>query len=80
MLRRQSGEESRELPGLLFGQLSRGLFGEELGEPPGRLHGPLFRELLRRLSGEFLGKQPAEQSPEQRGRESPELFRELYGR
>jgi len=74
--RRQSGEESGELPGLLFGQLLRRLSGEELGEPLGKLQGPLFRELLRRVLGESPGKQLAEQSPKQRGREPPEPFGE----
>jgi hypothetical protein len=56
LLRRQSGEEFGELPGLLSGQLLGEFSGEELGGLPGELREPLLCKSLRRLSGESLGK------------------------
>ncbi len=58
MPRRLPGEESEELPDLLFGELSGELSGEELGELPGKLRRLQLGGLFLRLLGESPGTQP----------------------
>jgi hypothetical protein len=56
LLRGQSGDESGEPPGLLFGRLLGEFSGEELSKLLGELRGRESSELLRRLPGDSLRK------------------------